>query len=193
MRAQAHALEGVMAALIILLALFFALQAVAVTPLTASLAQQHVADQGQAAATGTLTAARETGDLRPTLLYWNESTTTFHGTPGRGFYVGSGPPTAFGGMLDETFDPRRLVFNVNLVYLDSAGNRQRRPLVRSGEPPADVVVATRTVTLYDHDRLRDASGAPTNTHLENGSYFAPDVGPGEVYNVVEIEVVIWQG
>lgn len=182
-----------MAALIIMLGLFFALQAVTVTPLTASLAQQHVADQGQSAAAGTLTAAQENDDLRPTLLYWNSTSGSFHGTTSQGFYIGSGPPTAFGGMLNETFGPRRLVFNVNLIYIDSSGERQRRQLVRSGEPSADVVVATRTVTLYDHDRLRDASGEPTGTHLENGSYFAPDIGSGEVYNVIEIEVVVWQG
>lgn len=193
MRAQAHALEGIIAALVVLLGLFFALQAVTVTPLTASLAQEHVADQGQAAATGTLTAAQENGELRSTLLYWNSSERDFHGTTGQGFYVAGGPPTAFGGMLNESFDPRRLVFNVNLVYADSSGDRQRRALVRSGEPPADVVVATRTVTLYDDDRLRDASGEPTGTRLENGSYFAPDIGDGEIYNVIEIEVVVWQG
>lgn len=204
-RAQAHTLEAVAAGLLLISGVAFALQVTAVTPLTGSASSQHVEHQQAEVARGLLAAEAENGSLRPTLLYWNDSSGRFHGALDDGDgYANAGPPTAFGDALNRTFgddsgrtlrDPG-VAFNVNAYPLDGDGRRAAEPteIVHMGEPSDHAVAARRTVTLTDRDRLRDAAGAPTATTLaEAESYFAPDVAPDRgLYNVVEIEVVAWR-
>jgi hypothetical protein len=192
-RGQAHILEGVIAALLMLGGIVVALQVSVVTPLASSAASQHVGNQMQGATQGLVTSAQERGQLRPTLLYWNESAGRFHGVGAAGVYVSGGPPTTFGGRLNETFGTDA-AFNVVLHYLDSDGERQTRLLVRSGTPAENAVAVTRTVTLYDDDSLVAADGSRTATTLGGAStYVAPDIAPERpTYNVIEVEVVVWQ-
>ena len=77
-RGQAHVLEGIVAAMLILTSVIFALQVTAVTPLTASTANQHLQTQGSGTAAGLLAAADQRGTLRDTILYWNETGGRFH-------------------------------------------------------------------------------------------------------------------
>lgn len=189
MRAQAHTLEGVAAALVVVIAVAFTLQATAVTPLTASTASQHIETQQERAAAGLLSTARTDGSLSRTLRYWNASGDgTFWNASDEGFYVGSPPDTAFGDALEDTFGDRGIAYNVNVYYVDEEGDRSLRRVVFTGEPSADAVAATRIVTLYDDQEVTSPGGSP---HVENASYFGPNA-PGAVYAVVEVEVVVWR-
>lgn len=193
-RAQAHTLEGIAAALLVLMGLFLALQAVTTTPSTASTANQYLGKQAENAAEGVLVAADEEDSLRGTVLYWNDSEHRFHDVSGRGYYLGRGPPTRFGRLLNRSFAPRRIAFNVNLHYVKQSGSRGHRRLVYSGHPNEDAVTASRSVTLYDDDRLRDADGERTDATVSEASqFFVPDAAPNaSLYNVVEVEVVVWR-
>lgn len=194
-RGQAHTLEAVAAAVLVLSSVVFALQVTAVTPLTASTSSQHIENQQGAVADGVLAAASENGSLKPTLLHWNESADAFHGASAMGTYTNGGPPTAFGHTLNGTFLDRGIAFNVNLHYLQDADSRRTKRLVHFGGPSDNAVVATRTVTLYDDDRLYDADGNRTDTMLRepDADLYAPDVDSGTgVYNVVVVEVVVWR-
>lgn len=188
MRAQAHTLEGVAAALVVVMAVAFTLQATAVTPLTASTASQHIETQHERAAAGLLSTARADGSLSHTLRYWNASGGTFWNASEEGYYVGSPPDTPFGDALAETFGERAVAYNVNVYYVGPDGERRLRRVVYTGEPSADAVAASRLVTLYDDQRVTNATGGPT---LENASYLGPDA-PGPLYAVVEVEVVVWR-
>lgn len=188
MRGQAHTLEGIAAALVVVLAVTFTLQATAVTPMTASTASQHIETQHERAASGLLETARSNGTISPTLRYWNESGATFRNASDRGYYVGTTPDTAFGTMLQSTFGDRAIVFNVNVYYVTRDGDRRKRRVVYKGNPSSDAVAVSRYVTLYDDQRLTGDPDAPT---LENASYFVPDA-PGPLYGVVEVEVVVWR-
>lgn len=193
-RAQAHTLEAFAAALVLVSGVAFALQVTAVTPLTGSASSQHVEHQQAETARGLLAAEAENGTLRPTLLYWNDSSRRFHGATDEGRYPGGDPPIPLGDALNRTFYVRGIAFNLNVYYVED-GDRARREIVHFGEPSDHAAVARRTVTLTDADRLRGADGAPTATTLAeaNESYFAPDVAPdGGLYNVVLIEVVVWR-
>lgn len=193
MRAQAHTLEGVAAALVVVMSVVFALQVTAVTPLTASTASQHIENQERSAAQGVLSVAAGNGSLEGTLLAWNETANTFHNASDQGYYASGGPPTAFGALLNETFLSRGVAFNVNVHYLKPGGTRATRKLVHLGEPSDNAVSASRTVTLYDDDRLVAANGTRTETTLANASYFADDRDvASHVYQVVEVEVVVWR-
>jgi hypothetical protein len=187
-RAQAHTLEAVAAALILISSLVFALQVTAVTPLTGSTSSQHIENQQAAVAEGVLAAAAENGTLVPTLLHWNESAGNWHGAS-EGGYARGGPPTAFGSTLNETFLDRGVVFNLRVYYIHD-GNRKRERIVNLGEPSDHASTARRTVTLTDDDPLRDPNGSTT---LANASYLMSDADPdGALYSVVEVELVVWR-
>ncbi|MFB6071761.1 MAG: hypothetical protein ABEJ88_02215 [Halobacterium sp.] len=188
MRAQAHTLEGVAAALVVVLAVTFTLQATAVTPLTASTASQHIEVQHERAAAGLLATARADGSLSRTLRYWNASRAAFRNASDRGYYVGRPPETAFGDALRDVFGNRSVAYNVNAYYVDADGDRHRRRVVFHGQPSSDAVSATRFVTLYDRQRVTGAAGGPT---LANANYFGPN-SEGPVFGVVEVEVVVWR-
>jgi hypothetical protein len=191
-RGQAHALEGIAAALLILTSVIFALQVTAVTPLTASTASQHLQTQGAGVTEGALATAAERGALNDQVLYWNESAGQFYATGESGTY-GTTPPTEFGTILDRTLAEAGLIYNVNVLYLTSVGDQRVRPVVHQGEPSDQAVTVTRTVTLYDDDRLRAADESPSGTTLADADgFFINDLARGPLYNVVRVEVVVWQ-
>lgn len=194
-RGQAHTLEAFAAALLLVASVVFALEATAVTPLSASTANHHDVVQMEGVGRGVLADADRRGALRPTLVYWNDTNGTFHAPadPADG-YTGGGPPTAFGAILNESLGDRGVVFNVNLRYARTDGQVGTERLVHQGTPSDDAVRVARSVTLYDGDVLRDAAGNRTGVTLENAtSFYAPDAAPGDpVYNVVRVEVVLWR-
>ncbi|MFB6109410.1 MAG: hypothetical protein ABEJ60_00850 [Halodesulfurarchaeum sp.] len=191
-RGQAHTLEGIAAALLILTGVIVALQLTAVTPLTANTASQHLQNQAASAAEGALMTAADRGELKDTVLYWNGSADRFHHSGVSGQYS-TAPPTEFGTILERSLGAAGLVYNVNVLYVSSAGDQRSRVLVHRGEPSDRAVTVTRTVTLYDGDRLRAPDESPTNRTLEEADgYFIRDVSRGPLYNVLRVEVVIWQ-
>lgn len=196
MRGQAHTLEAVTGSLLLLGAVLFALQTTAVTPLTASTSSQHIENQQAAVAEGVLVSAQEQGALKPTLLYWNETGATHWNADYLGAYTRSGPPTALGETLNETFLERGIAFNLNVHYVQNDQQRSHR-IVNFGEPSDNAVSATKTVTLYDDDVLLAADGTPTTTTLAETNQFYVDndaaaAQTSGVYNVVVVEVVVWR-
>lgn len=196
MRAQAHTLEGVAAALILVVAVAFTMQATAVTPLTASTASQHIETQHERAAAGLLDVERDNGNISRTLRYWNDSSGSFKNASTKGYYVGEPPNVSFLHAVEETFGDRAVAYNVNAYYLDADGTQRLRRVVYHGEPSSDAVAATRLVTLYDDQNVTVRDGteftaSPAGPPLSNASYFPPNA-PGHTYAVVEVEVVVWR-
>lgn len=193
MRGQAHTLEGIVGAMLILSSVVIALQVTAVTPLTASTASQHIEMQEGASAAGILSAARSDNLIRPTLLHWNESGAKFHGAGRDGYYTQGGPPTAFGALLNETFSEEGYAFNVVARYVTAEGSIREREVVDMGHPSDSAASASYSVTLYDSDRIRDASGTKTTKTLAETPFFADDAASNsQVYAVVDVEVVVWR-
>ncbi|MGQ4554659.1 DUF7288 family protein [Halobellus sp. GM3] len=191
-RAQAHTLEAIAAAMILVSSLVFALQVTAVTPLTGSTSSQHIENQQAAVAEGVLASAAENGTLTPTLLYWNESAENWHGATRNG-YVRAGPPTAFGSALNETFLERGIAFDLTLYYVADDGDRTKREVVDLGEPSDHASAARRLVTLSDDDRLRYSNESASETTLSEASYVVEDADPRQrLYSVVEVELVVWR-
>lgn len=192
-RGQAHTLEAVVGAMILLSSVVFALQVTAVTPLTGSTSNQHIERQQAAMAEGVLAGAAANGNLTSTLLYYNATRERFHGASDDG-YVNGGPPTDLGRTLDHTFRSRGIAFDVTVYFVRADGTRERVELVNLGAPSDNAAVASRTVTLFDDDRLRDRDGDPTGERLGDADgYFAADIAPGSpVYNVLDVEVTVWR-
>jgi len=190
-RGQAYTLEAIIAAVLLISSLVFALQVTAVTPLSASTSNQHIENQQRASAAGVLTAAQEAGALKDAVLYWNDSAEEYDDADRLAYYTNSYPPNEFGNITERAFDGRGLAVNV-LMYHDESEEPSR--MVYRGEPSDNAVSASRTVTIYDDDNL---TAPPSNqTTAGNADSFADavpeDASGNSVYNVVRVEVVVWR-
>ena len=195
-RGQAHTLEAIVGALLLLTSIGFALQMTIVTPLSASTSSQHIENQLRSVSSGVLASASETGALKDAVLYWNDTTGGFHDTTGLGYYTNAPPDNAFGDMLNRSFDQQGITYNVNVEYQTRADRTTERRMIYRGKPSEHAVVATRTVTINHEDRLLASDGTPQNHTVSNSTrFFVPDAragGTGSVYNVVRIEVIVWR-
>lgn len=203
-RGQTFTLEAFAAALLLIAAVAFALQAVTITSNTASGGDTELGNQHAGLAEGVLDEAVATGSLRTTLLYWNESSGQFYNADEEeGYYVSEMPPppngTAFGDSLKRTFGDRQVRYNVDLHYRNETGDRRTQRLIESGTPNDDAVRVTETVTLYNDTRLLDENGDPGERSLADveanvdEDFYAPDADEGSpLYNVIRVEVVLWK-
>lgn len=208
-RGQAYTLEAIIAALLLVSSLVFALQVTAVTPLSASTSNQHIENQQRSTAAGALAAADESGALKDAVLYWNESGETFW-NPGddydrmqRGAYTNEYPPNEFGAILERSFSGRGLAVNVDVRYQDGEHSWSSQRMVYRGSPSDNAVTATRTVTLYDDDTLtqpEDTDNPERQPTVSTGeelddieTFYAGDESEQSgVYNVVQVEVTVWR-
>lgn len=193
MRGQAHTVEAIAAAVLIIGGLLFATQATAVTPLSASTSNQHIENQQKASVEGLLSASASDGTLEEAVLYWNASRPAFASTSDTGVYS-EGPDTEFGETLNELLLDRRIAFNVHVRYPDGAGGTDTEPMVRMGEPSNNAVSATRQIGLYDNSTLTSESHEGTTlASLSESEFYAPGIDPDtRLYTVVEVEVIAWR-
>lgn len=198
-RGQTFTLEAFVAAILLLSTVAFALQVVSISSNTASAADAEIRSQHAGLAVGVLDQGAANGSLRRTTLYWDEVDERFYGASDDGYYIGRAPPTAFGGALGAMFRGRQVRYNVDLYYRTAAGERARQRLVESGTADDDAVRVTETVTLYDGTKLVDANENERSLTLNevagntSKTFYAPDARPdSRIYNVVRVEVVLWE-
>ncbi|WP_050034122.1 DUF7288 family protein [Halorubrum halophilum] len=200
-RAQAHTLEAFAAAILLVAGLTFALQATAVTPLSASTSNQHIENQQRALAGDLLATSAENGDLEAALLYWDpdggDGNGTFVGTGASGAYTGGGPPNTFGETLNQTFLDRTIAFNVVIYHGERNENRTR--MVNMGSPSDNAVTATRSVGLPDGANLtapghRDTTLRRLADDTDPGAFYVEDdvVADTAMYDYVEVRIVVWR-
>jgi hypothetical protein len=206
-RAQAFTLEGIIAGVVVVSALLFALQSVVVTPTTRGTVDEDTRDQLRQRAedvlTGVTTANNSAGtpDMSYYLRYWDPSGRTFAGAqnPQVGYGI-DGPPDEFGETLNATFTQRAQLYNLVVIYRgEDSGESGRIRMVYQGRPDEEAVVASQVVTLYDNTTLTaPEAGAvelwqyDTNaTDGDDGYYPIPNAVSGAVYNVVEVRLIVW--
>lgn len=190
-RGQALTLEAVSGAILLLLAIGFALQMTAVTPLSASTSSQHLENQLRASGEGVLASTAESGALESAVLNWNESEGEFHNASDTGYYRSGPPDNEFGDALDRAFGDRNIAYNVIVHHQLADGSRFTQRMIYQGKPSDHAVSASRTVPLFDADNLTANGGGPT---VQNAStYFAEDAATGDsLYNLVRVEVIAWR-
>jgi len=190
-RGQALTLEAITGAILLLLAIGFALQMTAVTPLSASTSSQHLENQLESSGEGLLASTASHGELQEAVLFWNESENEFHDAGEEGYYRAGPPDNAFGEVLNRTFGDRNIAYNVVVHYHTAGGELRSQRMIYQGRPSDHAISASRTVALADSDNLTGPSGEP---ELRNSAtFFAPDAAPGRpLYNLVRVEVVAWR-
>lgn len=190
-RGQAFTLEAFVASMLLLGGLVFALQATAVTPLSASTSSQHIENQHHATARGALLTASEHGSIRVAVLNWNDTGSKFHGASEA--YFTNHPENAFGDVLNRSFGSRGIVYNVYVTYENTNDEQRRQRMVYRGQPTPNAVTASVVVTVYDDDELHDETETPTGTVISDSTFYAPDSAPSSsVYNVLEVQLVAWR-
>lgn len=191
--AQAYTLEAVLAAVLLVASLAFALQATAVTPVSPGESSTDEAVQRASVAAGALDAAVANGSVKRAVLAWNDSRDGFAGATEEGYFVTGDPPTAFGEAMHRTLSTDSVAYNVDLVYLTPEGGYRTEPLVDQGSPSDGATRVARTVTLYDDDRLTRLDGQERNVTVSETEFFAPDADPdSDLYNVIRVEVTVWR-
>jgi hypothetical protein len=219
-RAQAFTLEGFIASVVILTAVLFALQSIVLTPTTGGTVDENTRSNIRLKANDILqtTANNGTKDLSWLIRYWNGTDGEDTWTNALDDTVGYGsqePPTAFGDMLNETFEKQGETYNVIVEYRSATDWNESEELrmVYRGVPSDNAVVTTYTVTLFDNQTLKgfDPPGGGSGTtdcekqQIENitgsSTCFYPipdanepgdqDAGDSPIYNVVEVRVVVW--
>jgi hypothetical protein len=210
-RGQAFTLEAIVAGVLLLTSLVFALQVTAVTPLSSSTSSQHIENQQQAVAEGVLATSSDAGDLKRMVLFWNDTEGQFWCGDAGDYYTSRRPDTGFGERIEEAFGGRGVAYNVYITYETDTGETRDRVIYR-GEPSDNAVSATRQVTLYDSDTLTqpvdtDDDGdrcddadegfasrtASTTTTISSNTFYADDTSTSsDVYNIVRVEVVAWR-
>lgn len=194
MRAQAHTLEAVVASLLMLSSVIFALQMTAVTPLSASTSSQHIENQQKSIGEGVLAAAAEENALKPAILFWNNSTRQYHGPNSDQPYYATSPPNRFGEMLDRSYNEQGIAYNVYFRYQSPDGGTNSLRYVYSGVPSDNAVRATHTVTLVDDDHLYDDDESRNRTTLDSEVTLPikETASGSNLYNTVRVEVVAWR-
>lgn len=191
-RGQAHTLEAFTAALLLIAGVLFALQATAVTPLSASTSNQHIQNQQGLVANDILATAAENGTLREAVLHWNTSAASFEGAQNEAYYTNGGPPTQFGRLLNETFRSERIAFNVDIFYRKN-GRFVRQRMVFMGTPSDNAVTASRTITVFNDTQLTGSDPITLEDAYSNNTFYAPDIHTGgELYNVMEVRLIVWR-
>lgn len=203
-RAQTFTLEVLIGVIIMLAAVAFALQAVSISSNTASIADSELRGQQAGFAEGVLERHAENGTLTATLLYWNETEGRFIDSDvDEGYYVSPSPNTSFGNTslgvsLEGVLDDPQIRYNINLYYKTDPDGDERdfQRLVESGTPSNDAVRIVETLTLANDTRLVDRNETARDVtlgELDEDEFYAPNVADErELYNVIRVEVVLWQ-
>ena len=197
-RGQAHTVEAFIAALLLLTGLLFAMQATAVTPLSASTSNQHIENQQRAVASDLLATAAEDGSLAEAVLYWNTTRGGFEDSPPPGYYTDFSSQNEFLSTLNGTFADRRIAYNVEIRYHNTTGTPAfntdtTQQMVEMGRASDNAVTASRTITLYDTSNLT-ATDDRSLAAVEDGSgsFYAPDADSSPVYNRLEVRITTWR-
>lgn len=187
---QIHTLEGFTAAFIVLFALLYGVQAIAITPTSSSTASQEVEQHNYKMVGDLLDMSKSNGELKNAVLMWQNGSSQFAGSiRGEMYYSGktNQVPGGFGDSL-SILDERGLAYNVDVIC---EGNEVQ--MVRNGEPSLNAVTASTTLQLFEDD---DTSGGEELGDLEDQSLFlngCSNVDEGkELYNIVEVKITAWR-
>ena len=197
-RGQAFALEGVVAGLLVVLALLFAFQAQVVTPTTGGGVDSETREQLRTTADDALHAATADGGLSHLVRHWDPVFRRF--APQANATGVSRVPGSLGPLLNRSLVAEGHQFRLVLSYRGPPGSDGgSSTVVDGGRPPAGAVAASHAVTIYDNMTLTAPDvGARElweyDTSPSNASqryYPVPDAVAGPVYNVVHVRVIAW--
>jgi len=193
-RGQAFTLEGFIGAMLILMAVLFAMQAAVITPSTGGAADRSVQAQTQQEAQDALVVANQDGNLSETLSRWDDD--EFDGDELNRDFTRSYTTEEFenvsklGAILNESFVDDGWSYTLEAHYPDSDGTDQYI-LVDNGEPPADAVTASHTVVLYDDQYVMPERQQTLEETADEAPIPREFDDDNPAYNTVEVRLLVW--
>ncbi|WP_254862465.1 DUF7288 family protein [Halovivax gelatinilyticus] len=210
-RGQAFTLEGFVAAIVLLTAVLFALQAVVITPTTGGAVDRGVQAQAEQEVKDVVMTGAASDDLSKLVRYYdNESEEWIDATFGEDadfVYNNSAYANVsdFGYVLNtHFFEHGGNSYNVEYIYWEDENNRSTTDAVRMGGARGQgAVSASFTVTLYESQNLTvsgsngpEESDETVTLEVAHDQYDYPippmeQADDSEVYNIVEVRVTVW--
>ncbi|ELY98872.1 hypothetical protein C482_11363 [Natrialba chahannaoensis JCM 10990] len=201
-RGQAYTLEGFIGAMVVLMAVLFALQSVVITPTSGGLADRSVQSQVQQEAQDALVVSDQHDNLSALVRHW-EGDGSFAGASGStapegGYQTFSQNDlenaSILGQVLNDRFADQGWNYNLEYHYTDGT-QFDNKTAVYQGSPPSDAITASYMVTLYD-DQYVKPDNEETLEEFEQDPGNEPMIPRATnveepVYNVVEVRLVVW--
>lgn len=194
-RGQAYTLEGFIGAMVVLMAVLFALQSAVITPSTGGLADRSVQAQIQQETQDALVVAAtaeedEAGNLSYMVRHW-DGEGDFEGADDSTYDTDSSDWNEFklGAILQQRFGEG---WSYNVELHPQNGDGKTHELVYQGNPSSSAVTASYTVTLYDDQNVTGDEGSDeTLSGIDEQTIDEIDDSDGPIYNVVEVRVIVW--
>ncbi|MFB6073525.1 MAG: hypothetical protein ABEJ89_00775 [Haloarculaceae archaeon] len=190
-RGQAYTLEGVIGAIVIVLAVGYGVQAIDTGPWSGSGPGATTLDQR---AEDVLATGVDTGALSDVVRCYGPNKRVIDGD----YDVASN--SEFEAMLNRTFDAQGENYNLYIAYWNESGQREQRLVSANDtafpEPGPNAETATVRFALYDDQPIRFGAGRDCSIdgpRLDSvNDFYVPDVNESsQVYNVVEVRLVVW--
>jgi len=188
-RGQAYTLEGVLAAILVVTATVYGLQAIDTRAWEDNTSEET--QQLENRASDVLTLASESGALRNATVCYR---------PGQTIDVGGNQAgSEFEQMLNITFDNQVNEYNLYFSYWNDSDARESRLVSQRPEsgdigPPTSAAAASTTVTLTDTmKRTNDNCDPipPTIKETEDSFYMSDAAPDSALFNIVEVRLVVW--
>lgn len=205
-KGQIHTIEGFTAAFILIVAMVYGVQSVAITPTSSSTASQEVELNNYKLADDVLSTTNANGELREGLLNWSASEgefvgsqleATYYAGTNEGVFGFGGPvPGDLGETLNYSLTERGIAYNIELSCADSPNSRVK--FADNGDPSEHSVTASTMVTLYEHDLVESSSGPVSLAEVSDDpdlEFYCDRLGSAgdhSVYNSVEVTITIWR-
>jgi len=206
-KGQVYTLEAFAASFLLLLAVLFAIQSSAITPIAESTSTREVEKQQQYIAQGVLETTDEPGDLRKMVLYWDINKELYHNSGDNGVYdvrnsntlSDALPNNEFGDTVNTFMLDEGIAANVNIVYYtensDGTFSQESRSLITMGTPSENAFTASKTIPLFDDDTFVNEDNSSSGQKLKENEedFYIKDVDPSSnTYNLVRVEITTWE-
>ena len=187
-RGQAYTLEGVLAAILVVTATVYGVQAIDTRAWEDETRAET--EQLEQRASDVLTLAGESGALRDAVLCYREGN-PISGNREREL-------NEFEQMLNTSFGRQAAQYRINFTYWDD-DQRETRTVSRTGSGssvPTTAAVASTTVTVTDSTnittRANDCNPIPVTVKESEDGFYMSDVNDeSELYNIVEVRLTVW--
>ncbi|MDS0259181.1 hypothetical protein NDI56_07225 [Haloarcula sp. S1CR25-12] len=189
-RGQAYTLEGVLAAILVVTATVYGLQAIDTRAWEDT--TRGETQELKHRASDVLTLAGESGALRDAVLCFSSARAIDGDRPE--------PRSTFESMLNTTFDSQADQYNLYFSYWNESESRETRLVSETSQesdrrPPTSAAAASTTVTLTDGMDIRNGNrcnSIPIDIQDDSEFYIQKDTDEkSSLYNVVEVRLVVW--
>ncbi|WP_230375368.1 hypothetical protein [Methanolobus vulcani] len=190
--AQMHTLEAIIAAMIMVGIIIFAVQATSLTPLTSSTANAHIEAQLQSMGQDMLNTLSyssygEDSQLKEDIENWDGNEYVWNGSAYQIFDSENETlqNSSLADVLLMVAVPRGIAHNVHFGWVDENGILRDRRYIYNGEPSDNAVIISKKVLLSDND-IGNTSIFYANTTIPDADEVT------DFYNVVDVRMTLWR-